>query len=134
MTRNRLLAVPLALQLSFLAVACRNGNTIAGPNLTGSPVPTPVPPTSASLRGAVDSSTGAALIGAAVEVQQGSLVRGATTGADGRYEISGLQPGAANLSAHAFHYFEGSTAIFLRAGQNTRGVSLVYCPPCGTHP
>ena len=100
-----------AVVTSILLTACGGGDP-GGPDAT------------ATVTGVVKATTGAVIQGASVSVGG----RTTTTGADGRFEIQGLQVGNATISASAPLFDARSESVSLVGGVNTHDVVLTPQP------
>lgn len=112
------------------AVACdRAASGSDGPE-TG---PSPPAAVATSLSGRVVSTTGASpIVGAAVAIVDGpNGGRQTTTGTDGLYMLSDLQPGNANVSATAAGYQERRAGVTI-TGASTLNFELVEVSPLVT--
>ena len=88
------------------------------------------PPTTATIRGTVtNQANGQAIAGASVRVGTAN----ATTTASGAFEITGLAPGAYNLSVQAASYLAVQGSVTLVAGINNVGaIALTRAPDTST--
>jgi len=123
------------LTIAFVAVltGAHCGDEVTAPRPAARQVtPTVVPVGSpASLHGGVSGFNGASgtvAVHGLVKVTQGNVVKTASTGAFGQYEIDGLQSGHADVEASGGNYVSRSKSILLAPGSNTLGFELYPAP------
>lgn len=96
----RLLAIPLSFPLFVIAVTAANAGAQGGGTVTGT---------------ITDAGTGQPLVAAQVFITGTTL--GTTTGAEGTYSISGVQPGTVEVNVRRIGYVSTSRSVQVAAGQ-----------------
>lgn len=109
-----------------------NGDHTAGTN-TAAISGSGAGPALATLAGTVTDSAAGALGGATVEIRDGPDARKwTTTGADGTFSLSGLQPGSVTVRASKSGYADSDQRVVLTAGNRASvafSMSKVAAPP-----
>ena len=110
----------LSTSIRTLAIALVTSMLVAACGDSGGPTTTTTTTTTATVSGAVNAATGAAIAGASVKIGSAS----ATTGADGRFELQNLPVGSATMVTSAPGFDPRSESVSLSAGTNARNVVL----------